>query len=294
MKEGAGNVTVDYVSRDKSVGITEVGSQFTVELIGNNSNEVNSTASGIGLDVAQRLDLTGLWKVHIIGSNLERGKAAAASLKNTTFHQADVTKYEQQGNTFQKIFNEEKRLDFVFANAGVAEDTVFFSKHETGIPPRPDIAGLTDINLTGAIYTSYLAMHYFRRSPEVTMGKRNLIITSSIDALVGFTRSIGKQLWNEGVKVNAICPGVVITPLITPELKAYFSEKVLITTSDVTNVIFKLISQDDVRDSKGTFVSRDQLHSQAILVSGEKYYCVDIPEYFDELAGVPGVLLLDD
>ncbi|BCR98303.1 SDR family oxidoreductase [Aspergillus luchuensis] len=260
---------------------------------------ITGGTSGIGLDVAQRLDLTGLWKVHIIGSNLERGKAAAASLKNTTFHQADVTKYEQQGNTFQKIFNEEKRLDFVFANAGVAEDTVFFSKHETGIPPRPDIAGLTDINLTGAIYTSYLAMHYFRRSPEVTMGKRNLIITSSIGglypcmhtpvysatkhALVGFTRSIGKQLWNEGVKVNAICPGVVITPLITPELKAYFSEKVLITTSDVTNVIFKLISQDDVRDSKGTFVSRDQLHSQAILVSGEKYYCVDIPEYFDEV-----------
>ncbi|GLB22590.1 hypothetical protein AtubIFM61612_003164 [Aspergillus tubingensis] len=259
---------------------------------------ITGGTSGIGLDVAQQLDLTGLWKVHIIGSNLERGKAATASLKNTTFHQADVTKYEQQGNTFQKIFNEEKRLDFVFANAGVAEDTVFFSKHETGIPPRPDIAGLTDINLTGAIYTSYLAMHYFRRSPEVTMGKRNLIITSSIGglypcmhtpvysatkhALVGFTRSVGKQLWNEGVKVNAICPGVVITPMITPELKAYFSEKVLITPSDVTNVILKLISQDDVTDSKGTFVSRDQLHSQAILVSGEKYYCVDMPEYFDE------------
>ncbi|PYH37637.1 SDR family oxidoreductase [Aspergillus neoniger CBS 115656] len=259
---------------------------------------ITGGTSGIGLDVAQQLDLTGLWKVHIIGSNLERGKAAVVSLKNTTFHQADVTKYEQQGNMFQKIFNEEKRLDFVFANAGVAEDTVFFSKHETGIPPRPDIAGLTDINLTGAIYTSYLAMHYFRRSPEVTMGKSNLIITSSIGglypcmhtpvysatkhALVGFTRSIGKQLWNEGVKVNAICPGVVITFLITPELKAYFSEKILITTNDVTNVIFKLISQDDVTDSKGTFVSRDQLHSQAILVSGEKYYCVDVPEYFDE------------
>lgn len=93
---------------------------------------------------------------------------------------------------------------------------------------------------------------------------------------------MGKQLWNEGVKVNAICPGVVITPMITPELKAYFSEKVLITMSDVTNVILKLISQDGVTDSKGTFVSRDQLHSQAILVSGEKYYCVEMPEYFDE------------
>lgn len=93
---------------------------------------------------------------------------------------------------------------------------------------------------------------------------------------------MGKQLWNEGVKVNAICPGVVLTPLLTPELKAYFSENVLLTMSDVTNVILKLISEEEVTDSKGTFVPGDQLHSQAILVSGEKYYCVDMPEYFDE------------
>ncbi|OJJ68353.1 hypothetical protein ASPBRDRAFT_160312 [Aspergillus brasiliensis CBS 101740] len=259
---------------------------------------ITGGTSGIGLDVAQQLDATGLWKIHIIGSNLSRGEKAAASLKNTIFHQVDVTKYEQQSATFDKIFNEEKRLDFVFANAGIAEDTVFFSRHDTGIPPRPDISGVTDINLTGAIYTSYLAMHYFRRSPEETMGKRNLIITSSIGglypcmhtpvytatkhALVGFTRSVGKQLWDEGVKVNAICPGVVITPMITPELKAFFSERVLISMSDVTNVVLKLISEDEVTDSKGTFVSRDRLHSQAILVSGEKYYCVDMPEYFDE------------
>lgn len=132
-------------------------------------------------------------------------------------------------------------------------------------------------------YTHACIRRYIQRQNVSTRCRHGGSKLRILDALVGFTRSIGKQLWNEGVKVNAICPGVVITPLITPELKAYFSEKVLITTSDVTNVIFKLISQDDVRDSKGTFVSRDQLHSQAILVSGEKYYCVDIPEYFDEV-----------
>ncbi|GMG47024.1 unnamed protein product [Aspergillus oryzae var. brunneus] len=239
------------------------------------------TASGMGLDVAQELDKTGLWKVHIIGSNANRGEEAAASLRNTIFHQVDVTKYEQQGAAFDKIFNEERRLDFVLANAGIAEDTtMFFARHPTGIPPPPDMTGLTDINFTGAIYTSYLAMHYFRRSPEKTKGNRHLIIMSN--GLVGFTRSVGKWLLDEGVKVNTVCPGVVLTPLMTTELQAFFPEKIVMKMSDVTNVVLKLISGTEVTDSNGTSVPSDQLHSRAILISGKQYHYVEMPEYFDE------------
>ncbi|KAE8157648.1 hypothetical protein BDV40DRAFT_292470 [Aspergillus tamarii] len=260
---------------------------------------ITGGTSGMGLDVAQELDKTGLWKIHIIGSNPNRGEEAAATLKNTVFHQVDVTKYEQQGAAFDKIFNEERRLDFVLANAGIAEDTtMFFARHDTGIPPPPDMTGLTDINFTGAIYTSYLAMHYFRRSPEETKGNRHLVIMASIGGLypcehtpvysatkhglVGFTRSVGKRLLDEGVKVNAVCPGVVLTPLMTPELQALFPRKILMSMSDVTNVVLKLISGNEVTDSKGTSVPSDQLHSRAILVSGKKYYHVEMPEYFDE------------
>ncbi|RAQ50275.1 short-chain dehydrogenase [Aspergillus flavus] len=260
---------------------------------------ITGGTSGMGLDVAQELDKTGLWKVHIIGSNANRGEEAAASLRNTIFHQVDVTKYEQQGAAFDKIFNEEKRLDFVLANAGIAEDTaMFFASHPTGIPPPPDMTGLTDINFTGAIYTSYLAMHYFRRSPEKTKGNRHLIIMSSIGGLypcahtpvysatkhglVGFTRSVGKRLLDEGVKVNTVCPGVVLTPLMTMELQAFFPEKIVMNMSDVTNVVLKLISGTEVTGSNGTSVPSDQLHSRAILISGKQYHYVEMPEYFDE------------
>ena len=137
----------------------------------------------MGLDVAQTLNKTGLWKVHILGSNSHRGEEAATPLNNTTYHQVDVTNYDQQATTFDSIFAEEKRLDFVFANAGIAQDTTtFFAEHE-GIPPKPNIGGIVDINLTGAIHTAYLAMHYFRRSPEETRGKRNLVLMSSIGGL---------------------------------------------------------------------------------------------------------------
>lgn len=90
--------------------------------------------------------------------------------------------YQQLAGVFDQIFNATARIDFVFANAGRAEHTDFFAKSETGIPPEPG-SEIVDINLNGALYTSYLAMHYFRRSPESTKGHRNLILTSSIGGL---------------------------------------------------------------------------------------------------------------
>ncbi|KAJ6037217.1 hypothetical protein N7540_001496 [Penicillium herquei] len=262
---------------------------------------ITGGTSGMGLDVAQRLDGSGLWKVHILGTNQERGEEAAAPLNNTTFHQVNVTNYQEQAAAFDKIFKEHQRLDFVFANAGKAPSppiNAFFAKHETDIPPEPASMDLLNINFIGAIHTCYLAMHYFRRSPEETKGKRHLVLNSSIGGLypcvqvplysagkhglVGFTRSVGKELWEEGVKVNAICPGVVITPLLTPEIKAIYPEKIRIPMENVTDIVLKIISRNEVKDSKGICVSSEELYSRVILIVGKNYYFVDHPEYFDD------------
>jgi NADP-dependent 3-hydroxy acid dehydrogenase YdfG len=94
-----------------------------------------------------------------------------------------VRNYEQLSSTFDQIFNGNRRLDFVFANAGIAEFGDYYATQpDTGIPPKPDL-GVVEVNLDGALYTSYLAMHYFRRSPESSKGDRNLIFTSSIGGI---------------------------------------------------------------------------------------------------------------
>jgi hypothetical protein len=101
------------------------------------------------------------------------------------------------------------------------------------------------------------------------------------DGLVGFTRSIGKKLLKEGVKVNAICPGVVETSLLTPELKAIFG-KSLVPISNVTDVVMGILSGNEVVDSKGVVVSGEDLHSRTILISGKNHYFVEMPEIYDE------------
>jgi NAD(P)-dependent dehydrogenase (short-subunit alcohol dehydrogenase family) len=137
----------------------------------------------MGLDVAKRLSETRDWQVNIVGSNQQRGLEAMSSLANTIYHQADVRDYEQLANVYETIYNKTGRLDFVFANAGIVGTTDFFAaKSETGIPPKPCLDQV-HVNLDGILYTSYLAMHYFRRSPESSKGKRSLILTSSIGGL---------------------------------------------------------------------------------------------------------------
>lgn len=125
----------------------------------------------------------GDWQVNIIGNNPEKGQKAAATLQNCNFHQANVSIYEELAAVFDRVFNDAQRLDFVFANAGIPELTdLFANQPSSGVPPKPEM-GLLDINLNGAIYTSYLAVNYFRRSPDSAKGSQSLLLTSSIGGL---------------------------------------------------------------------------------------------------------------
>ena len=149
----------------------------------NNSPNKSIIASGIGFSVAEALSKLGDWQVNIIGSNPEKGQTAAATLSNCSFHQANVSIYEELAAVFDKVFNDSQRLDFVFANAGIPELTDLFAyQPSSGVPPKPGM-GLLDININGAIYTSYLAVNYFRRSPESAKGSQSLLLTSSIGGL---------------------------------------------------------------------------------------------------------------
>ncbi|KAJ5758098.1 Glucose/ribitol dehydrogenase [Penicillium nucicola] len=263
---------------------------------------ITGGTSGIGLAVAEELSKTGKWQVNIIGSSQERGEKATAALSNTKFYQADVRKYQKLATVFDQIFSGSRRLDFVFANAGAAEYTDFFPPtSETGIPPEPDVS-IVDVNLKGVLYTSYLAIHYFRQSPEETKGERDLILTSSIGglypcvltpvysatkhALTGFTRSIGARFWLEGVRVNALCPGVVETPLLTDNgnFPDIFPRDVFIPISFVTGVVTKMISGQEMVDGKGVSVPGDELYARAVHVSVNKFFFVEKPELYDEVS----------
>lgn len=135
--------------------------------------------------LAQRPD----WHIHILGQNPERGREATEQLgnPNVVFHQCDVSKYQDLAAIFQAVFRTHGRLDHVFANAGIPDMENSLAKTDSpqlgddGIPPEPNVKPI-DVNFTSVLYTSHLALHYFRQSPGAGKGT-SLVINGSVAAL---------------------------------------------------------------------------------------------------------------
>lgn len=142
------------------------------------------TASGFGLAVAKALASRGVWETHLLDLNAEAGKAAAAKVPNSQFHEVNVTSYRVLSTIFDEIFKSSGSIDFVFANAGIVERDNFYEQWPTdnGPPPEPNQLSV-DINLKSVINTTYLAQHYFRASPH--RGREAvLVMTSSSGGVV--------------------------------------------------------------------------------------------------------------
>jgi NAD(P)-dependent dehydrogenase (short-subunit alcohol dehydrogenase family) len=145
---------------------------------------ITGGASGFGLAVTEALVSKGC-RVHILDLNHDAGNAVASRLPNTVFHKVDVRSWPSLSCAFDAAFKqEESRLDFVFANAGILEKGDFYEKHDvaSGPPPEPKDMSI-EINLKGVIATSYLAQHYFRANPDGGKGAV-FVMTSSIVGLV--------------------------------------------------------------------------------------------------------------
>lgn len=183
----------------------------------------------MGLAVANALASRGGWNLYLLDLNAERGNEVAKEVANSKFYQTNVTDYNSLAAVFQTVWETEKRLDFVFANAGIVERFSFYASHDTSGPPPPPDLTVVDINLKSVINTSWLAQHYFRQSKH--SDNKNLVMTASCGGLypspaspsysaakfgvIGLMRSIAGHYYKEdGIRVNAICPATVRTNLL--------------------------------------------------------------------------------
>jgi NAD(P)-dependent dehydrogenase (short-subunit alcohol dehydrogenase family) len=150
---------------------------------------ITGGASGMGLAVAQRLAATGTWTLHLVDLNQEAGDAAVEALSASGaaahFHAVNVTSYESLSGAFEAAFKVGGRLDFVFANAGIVERHSFYEmpKTEGAAPPPPPNLLTLDVNLNAVVTTAYLALHYFRLSPNRSQDA-SLVMTASCGGLV--------------------------------------------------------------------------------------------------------------
>ncbi|KAL4896308.1 NAD(P)-binding protein [Aspergillus ambiguus] len=260
---------------------------------------ITGGTSGCGLAVGRALAEHPEWKVYLLGTNEQKGQEAVKDIPRAFFCKANVTNYDALASTFHKVFAEQGRLDFAFANAGkFGMENDFYKQPPAGeMPPKPDL-GLIDINVTSVIWTTYLALHYFRQSPKDGTSQRNLIITGSANslyqselnpvyaatkhALVGLTRSIAKPFHNEDIRVNILAPGLMKTSILSDELYSLLPADLLLPVEHFVNVTLDVLSGNDMVDTKGTRVSGSQLFGRTLEITDNKYYFREQEGFSDE------------
>ena len=181
---------------------------------------ITGAGSGIGLASARRMAAEGAMVV-AVDIDEPAGQAAAAETGGA-FIAANVASEEDVRALFDRVAGDYGRIDIAFNNAGISppEDDSILT---TGIDAWRRVQ---DINLTSVyLCCKYVIPHMLRR------GKGSIINTASFVAVLGaatsqisytaskggvlaMSRELGVQFAREGIRVNALCPGPVNTPLL--------------------------------------------------------------------------------
>jgi NAD(P)-dependent dehydrogenase (short-subunit alcohol dehydrogenase family) len=181
---------------------------------------ITGGGSGIGLAAARRLASEGA-RVVVADIDTDTGAAAAAEVDGL-FVRTDVTVEAEVEALFAAAVDACGGVDVAFHNAGIS-------------PPEDDsilVTGLDawwkvqEVNLTSMYLCCKAVLPHMRRA-----GRGSIINTASFVAVLGaatsqisytaskggvlaMSRELGVQFAREGIRVNALCPGPVDTPLL--------------------------------------------------------------------------------
>jgi NAD(P)-dependent dehydrogenase (short-subunit alcohol dehydrogenase family) len=181
---------------------------------------VTGGGSGIGLATVRRLASEGA-RVVVADIDPGPGKAAADEVGGL-FVQTDVTSETQVEALFAAAVDTFGSVDVAFNNAGISppeDDSIL----DTGLDAWRRVQ---EVNLTSVFLCCKAVIPHMQRQGQgaivntasfvAVMGAATSQIsyTASKGGVLAMTRELGVQFAREGIRVNALCPGPVDTPLL--------------------------------------------------------------------------------
>jgi 3-oxoacyl-[acyl-carrier protein] reductase len=191
---------------------------------------VTGAATGIGEAIARRLARAGATVV-IADLDAEGAQNVAASIENAIALPVDVTNFSSVTKAFDRV----KRVDILVNNAGIGGKAAPLWEQT-----EEDWQRIIAINQTGVFYCCKAVIGRMR---EATYGR--IVNIASIAgkegnpnmtgysatkaAVIGFTKSLAKEVATEGICVNAVAPAVVHTKILdqlTPQQVDYMTQRI--------------------------------------------------------------------
>ena len=195
---------------------------------------VTGAGRGIGREIALELARAGA-SVVIINRNPERGSAVLTEIKEANVEGwsllGDVADRETADNLAEEALKLTGRIDILVNNAGITKDNLFMR-----MKPE-EWEQVLGVNLNGVYYiTRSLIRHMVKQrfgrivnigSVVGSTGNPGQVNYSTTKAgLIGFTKSLAKELGGRNITVNTISPGFIETDM-TEELNEKQKEAIL-------------------------------------------------------------------
>jgi 3-hydroxybutyrate dehydrogenase len=189
---------------------------------------VTGSTSGIGLGIAEglakegvHLVLNGFGEAHEIEA-LRQRLASDYGVK-VIYDGADMSQGADIARMMIEVANKTGGLDIVVNNAGI--------QHVSPVEDFPEAKweAIIAINLSSAFHTTKGAMPYMKKQRWgriVNIASAHGLVASPFKSayvaakhgIMGFTKTVALECAQEGVTVNAICPGYVLTPLVERQI----------------------------------------------------------------------------
>ena len=170
--------------------------------------------------------------------------------------QGDVTKFEDCEKFVKQIVEEFGKIDVLVNNAGITRDTLLMRMKEE------DFRQVIDTNLIGTFNVTKNVISYMMKAKNGRIINISSVVGISGNAgqtnyaaskagIIGFTKSLAKEVASRNITVNAVAPGFVdtqMTSVLKDDIKEEIAKKIPLkrmgTPQDVANVVKFLASSD--------------------------------------------------
>lgn len=199
---------------------------------------VTGGTRGIGKSIALSFAHEGAWVAVNYSSDDESAATTEKELARLTpkfrIFKADVSSRPDVEKMTKTILDEWEHVDILVNNAGIINDKLLMFLNED------DWERVIDVNLKGtylfskAIIKTMIGRKFGRiiniTSPSALQGRAGQTnYAASKGGIISFTKSLAKEMARLGITVNAVCPGIIATPMtanLNQEIKCDITDKI--------------------------------------------------------------------
>jgi len=230
-----------------------------IKLLEGKTALITGASRGIGKGIAEKFAANGANVAFTFASSVDSAKALEAELSNTygvkvKGYQSNAAVFQEANNLIETVTKDFGDIDILINNAGITRDNLLMRMSEDQWDEIMNVNLKSVFNLTKASVRNFLKL---KRGSIINMssvvgvtgnaGQSNYAASKA--GIIGFSKSVAKELGSRNIRCNVITPGFIQTEMtaqLGEEVVKEWAEQIPLkrggSTEDVANACLFLAS----------------------------------------------------